>query len=240
MQITMRPMTVDEAWEQLTNDYYLFHKNLKKYGYTCWNFIPKPMYEEFNKLNPTETDIKNYHDKFVGIYNRNVACLNRFDDIFKSYVKPMLERAINKFLVHLLPSWNASLPDKLEILCTFGNGAGYLRKNDKESQIRFRMSRFSDNKDKVLDTFFHEFVHILIENPIIQKYNVPQNLKERIVDLICYEFIQTPVQKMFINSFANKYITPEAIKTDLPGAVQKMMTDYTILQQKQNSMVQKQ
>lgn len=237
MQITMRPMTVNEAWQQLSNDYHLFHKDLKKYGYTCWNFIPKPMYKEFNNLNPTEIDIKNYHDKFVHIYNHNATCLNRFDDIFQSYVKPMLERAINKFLIPLLPSWNAILPEKLEILCTFGNGAGYVRKSDKESQIRFRMSRFSDDKDRLLDTFFHEIVHILIENPIIKKYNVPQDLKERIVDLICYEFIQKTVQKMFVNSFANKYITSETIKTDLPGAVQKMMADYILLQQKQKSTV---
>lgn len=77
----------------------------------------------------------------------------------------------------------------------------------------------------------------MIENPIIKKYNVPQDLKERIVDLICYEFIQKPVQKMFVNSFANKYITSETIKTDLPGAVQKMMADYILLQQKQKSTV---
>ena len=86
---------------------------------------------------------------------------------------------------------------------------------------------------------FHEFVHMLIETSIIQKYHVPQNLKERIVDLICYEYIKKPVQPMFEESFANAYITPEAIKTDLPGAVQKMMMDYTILQQNQNSMLQK-
>ena len=68
---------------------------------------------------------------------------------------------------------------------------------------------------------------------------MPQNLKERIVDLICYEFIKKPVQPMFEKSFANVYITPDAIKTDLPGAVQKMMADYILLQQKQNSVVRK-
>ncbi|MCR4917517.1 MAG: hypothetical protein K5912_01065 [Alphaproteobacteria bacterium] len=130
----------------------------------------------------------------------------------------MLERAINKFLIPLLSSWNAVLPEKLEILCTFGKGAGYLRESDKKAEIRFRMLRYPDDKDVVLDTLFHEFVHLLIEKPIIQLYNVPQDLKERIVDLICYEFIQKPVQKMFENSFTNAYITPETIKTDLPGA----------------------
>ena len=63
--------------------------------------------------------------------------------------------------------------------------------------------------------------------------HLPQNLKERIVDLICYEYIKKPVQSMFEESFANAYITPETIKTDLPGAVAKMMTDYNTMQQKQ-------
>jgi hypothetical protein len=92
----------------------------------------------------------------------------------------------------------------------------------------------------MLGTILHEFVHILIENQIIRKYNVPQNFKERIVEIICQELFNKPVRQRFINLFLDKYITPETIKTDLPGAVQKMMTDYIILQQKQNSMVQKQ
>ncbi len=128
--------------------------------------------------------------------------------------------------ISLLPSWNATLPEKLEIFCTFGRGASYNRKSDKLATIDFRMSRYPDDKNVVLNTLFHEFIHMLIENPIIQEYKVPQDLKERIVDLIGYECIQIPVQSMFANSFANKYITPETIKTDLPGAVEKMMSDY--------------
>ena len=67
------------------------------------------------------------------------------------------------------------------------------------------------------------------------KYNVPQDLKERIVDLICLETIGRPVQERFKDSFANAYITPEAIRADLAGAVKKMMTDYNIIQQQQNT-----
>lgn len=36
---------------------------------------------------------------------------------------------------------------------------------------------------------------------------------------------------MFEKSFANACITLDAIKKDLPGAVAKMMADYTIQQQ---------
>ena len=65
------------------------------------------------------------------------------------------------------------------------------------------------------------------------KYNVPQDLKERIVDLICLETIGRPVQERFKDSFANTYITPGAIQGDLESAVKKMMADYTALKQAQ-------
>lgn len=37
---------------------------------------------------------------------------------------------------------------------------------------------------------------------------------------------------MFEKSFANAYITVDAIKKDLPGAVAKMMVDYNLMRQK--------
>ena len=33
MQITMRPMTVDEAWKHISGCYWRYHDSLKKYGY---------------------------------------------------------------------------------------------------------------------------------------------------------------------------------------------------------------
>lgn len=83
--------------------------------------------------------------------------------------------------------------------------------------------------------FMHDFVHILIQEQIIEKYNVPQDLKERIVDIIGQELFNKPVQPMFMESFANSYITPEAIRTDLSGAVKKMMADYNAIKQQQNT-----
>ncbi len=46
------------------------------------------------------------------------------------------------------------------------------------------------------------------------------------------DLFKKPVQRMFENSFANAYITPDVIKTNLPGAVAKMMKDYIAIQQK--------
>ena len=71
----------------------------------------------------------------------------------------------------------------------------------------------------------------MIEEPIITQYNVPQNLKENIVDIICLELFGREPRNHFDRSFANAYITPEAIRTDLAGAVKKMMADYTAIKQ---------
>lgn len=223
----MRPMTAEEAWEYIFDRYKAFHNNLKKFGYDYNMWIPnnESIRSMFAKENLTDKEIDVYKNLFINkIYNEQD--LRRFDDVFNKEVKLKLERAINKFLVPLLPLWNAKLPEKLTILCAYGCGGGYDRDGDKLATIMFRMSEYLGNKYGMFNTFFHEFVHLLIETPIIQKYHVPQDLKERIVDIICYEFIQKPVQKSFENSFANAYITPEAIKTNLPAAVQKMMSDY--------------
>jgi hypothetical protein len=229
-------MTAEEAWKYILERHTAFHKGLRKFGYKYNTWVPKPNNEHikamFEKEKLTEQDIKFYKNFFITeIYNADN--LRQFDSNFVEFVRPMMEKGINKFLVPLLPNWNAVLPKKLEILCTYGVGAGYSRKSDEYAVITFRMSRYPDNKESMLDTMLHEFIHLLIEKPIIEKYNVPHNFKERIVDLIGTEFFGKHIQERFVNAFVDKYITPEAIKTDLPGAVAKMMTDYNALQQKQ-------
>ncbi len=240
MQITMRPMTAEEAWNFMLSNHSLYHKLLKRYRASYIDFIPQA--DEFKQMFDKETlndkDIEHYKNIFVNkVYN--VKKLQHLDNIFEDDVKPKFEQAVNQHLVPLLKAWNAIMPKKLEIQCSYGRGSNYWRKSDDVALMLFRMSRYPDDATKFLGIMFHEFVHMLIEKPIIQKYKVPKDLKERIVDLICYECIKRPVQPRYENSFANKYITPEAIKTDLPGAVEKMMADYILLQQKQNSAVRK-
>ncbi|MCL2673640.1 MAG: hypothetical protein FWF01_04585 [Alphaproteobacteria bacterium] len=109
----------------------------------------------------------------------------------------------------------------MEILTAYGAGGSY---NHEKSRIILRVSELS--AEYAVGILQHEFIHLLIEEPIVQKYNIPQDLKERIVDIIGFEYFDIPVQKSFENSFANKYITKEAIETDLPDTVEKMMDDY--------------
>lgn len=179
---------------------------------------------------PTAEQIQYYHDVFVNdIYN--MSDLSRFDSIIMNDVLPNFQRAVEKQIVPLLSAWNATIPKSLTIECMYGNGGSY--GYGTNPRIVWRMSEFNGNKYEILNLFLHEFVHILIEIPIIIQYNVPQDLKECIVDIICLELFGRKPQNKFDKSFANLYITPTAIKTDLAGAVKKMMADYTAIKQSQ-------
>lgn len=233
MEIIMRPMTEEEVWNFLIKRHHAYHTNLKNYGYGYSSFIPKTksMHEMFSKETLSDEDIKKYRESVTKLYD--VEQLKRLDGIFAGDVKQKIADAANEVLSTLLSSWDAVLPENLEILCTYGNGGSYyVSKDGKYAQIVLRMSRMQEDKNGLFGLLTHEFIHILIQRQIIDKYHVPQDLKERIVDIIGLELFQKPVQSKFTNSFANAYITPETIKTDLTGAVAKMMADYTAMQQK--------
>ena len=231
MQIKIKHMNAEGAWECIVNAYKNYESNLKNYEYKYDMFIPDDdrMREMFEQPKLTPEQIQHYHDIFVNeIYK--LSDLTHQDDNIKTAI-PHVQNRIKTHIEPLLPAWGATMPETLSIKCAYGFGAGYA--HGKNATILFR----TNNNDKRNDygiylVFLHEFVHILIEEQIIRKYNVPQDLKERIVDIIGQELFKKPVQPRFENSFANTYITPEAIRNDLVGAVKKMMADYTLMQQK--------
>lgn len=234
MQITMRPMTMEEAWQYLLMRYSKF-KNLKKFGYGFEMWIPdlEQIKEMFAKPVLTDADKAKYEKIFKAYYDEKH--LRVFDDAFNKDIKQKLELAINKYLAPLVSSWNTKLPDNLEILCGYGRGGSYgIPDENNNASITLRASSFKRDPKLVFNVLFHEFVHLLIQKPIIEKYHVPQDLKERIVDIICLNFINMPVQPRFQESFANNYINLDVIKNNLPKAVEKMMMDYNALN-KQNS-----
>jgi len=224
MQVVLKHATPEYAWNRILNVHNEYHKTLKRFGYKYDRFIPDDtrLRDMFDIEHLTDEQNKHYHDIFVNeIYDVND--LNKFDDVISNQVIPMFLRGVER-LVPLLNSWGAKLPEKLYISCDYGCGGSY--RYTAPHTITFRCTGFTGNHFGMTGLFMHEFVHILIEEPIIKKYHVPQDLKERIVDIICFEFFNRPVQKSFENSFANKYITVDAIKNDLPGAVAQMMCDY--------------
>ena len=234
MEITIRPMSSEEAWEHIIHNHVAYHKILKHFGYGYENFIPLHDFikDMFNHENLTPQYIDKCKKQFLNdVYD--IKKLQSIESIFENNIKQKFMDSVDKYLQPLCSSWNAIMPDKFEIWCTFGYGSGYWRKDDYTAIMLFRMSRFPKDETSIFNIMFHEFVHMLIEKPIIEKYAVPQNIKERIVDIICYELIRKPVQVVFEDSFSNTYITAESIKTNLSQTVEKMMTDYKALQYNQ-------
>lgn len=242
MNITTRPLTAEESWENILHNHDMYYSELKQFYPEVDTFIPFPgnkdMESMYNKEVLTTKEIEKYRNIVINeLYD--IKTLNRLDNVFQQYVIPELQKRTNEYLLPLLSSWNTQLPKKLEIFYFHDYSSYYNYPINGVASIYFGVNNPSfsadnpfDDKDKIFSLVFHEFIHTLIEIPIIREYGVPQDLKERIVDLICYEFIKRPVQKDFENSFANAYITPDVIRTDLPGAVKKMMKDYKAAQKK--------
>lgn len=233
MQIKIEHLDAESAWQRIIRAHERYHTNLKNYKYSYEMFIPNDdrIREMFEQPKLTEQQIQHYHDIFVNeIYK--LSELTHKDADINSAVQ-MFQNMIETKIKPLLPAWNAKMPKILTIECEYGRGAGY--ESGDNATIMFRMSNDNRNDYNIYLLLMHEFVHILIEEQIIGKYNVPQDLKERIVDIIGQELFKKPVQPMFENSFANAYITPAVIRTDLDSAVKKMMTDYTALKQAQTT-----
>ena len=233
MQIKLEHLDAESAWQRIIRAHERYHTNLKNYKYSYEMFIPDDnrMREMFEQPKLTEQQIQYYHDIFVNEIYKLSDLTRKDQDIAKAIT--LIQNRIKTHIEPLLPAWNATMPETLSIKCTYGYGGGY--SSGRNATILFRMSGDKRNDYGIYLLLMHEFVHILIEEQIIGKYNVPQDLKERIVDIIGQELFNKPVQPMFMESFANSYITPNAIKTDLVGAVKKMMADYNAIKQQQNT-----
>lgn len=226
MEIKLGHMSAETAWKHILQNHSMYHKNLKQFKQYTYDFLipdDKRIGEMFDQTTLSVEQINHYHDIFVNeIYN--VADLSKQDENIKIAVQH-LKKLIENRIKPLLPAWNAKLPDTLAIQCAYGYGAGYIEGDN--AIINLRVSKNKDNDYGIYSTLAHELIHILIEQPIIQKYKVPQDLKEGIVEIIGFElFDKNHHKQRFANSFIESYITPETIKTDFPGAVAKMMTDY--------------
>ena len=220
MEITYRPQTAQEAWDYMLRGHANYHKKLKHFGYGYEGNIPNhPMLMEiYGQEHPTEEQVAECKELFFNeIYNE--ADLRRLDPVIEQQGIPGLLHAASV----LEPV--AKAPEHLRILTAYGHGGTYDHVNRK---ITFRMAGGASGypEGRVAGLLQHEYIHILIEQPVIIRHGVPQNLKERIVDIIGAEYFGIPVQKRFVNKFVDGYITREAVENDLPGAVGKMMAEH--------------
>jgi len=236
MKISYRPYTAEEAWNLTVQSHFWHWRNIKSHGRTVdYIQLHRPIMAPMFDAEILTDDIKQkYREIFMNqVYNEND--LRIFDEHLSEHGPKILQQVADT-LSPFIEKWNSDvkIPKEIKIYTSYGGGGSYHYSDCGDiGLIILRITSGRANTKGINIVIQHELIHILIDIPIILKYNVPHQLKERIVDIIGKEYFGHAEQTPFIDSFANSYITRDAIENDLPGAVKKMMTDYQILQNKQ-------
>ncbi|HCU70809.1 MAG TPA: hypothetical protein DIC35_03605 [Candidatus Moranbacteria bacterium] len=116
--------------------------------------------------------------------------------------------------------WGFKCFEEYSILLTkYGTGGSY---HEDTGIIKVRM----DDSRNYFEAAIHELIHIGIERLIIEKFNLSQQEKERVVDLIYTNILKLPGRVMQNENDdknlarLNEFITEEYIN-DLPSAIEK-------------------
>lgn len=123
---------------------------------------------------------------------------------YKSIINNELEDFKNvidfeKIFKTLNNNWKFKIAKEYKIILTaYGTCGSY---NSTENNI---IIRCTDNATPFPISIFHEAIHIGIEKLIIQKYKLNQMEKERIVDLICKNYIGEEYRMQSLNDKINK------------------------------------
>jgi len=115
-------------------------------------------------------------------YKENIESYKRIRQEIKKELKEK-----NKELNNFLNNLDYPIPKKIFVYFTlYGPGGSYLP--PKEIIIRFNKSFLAKN---LLRKIIHETIHLIIEKPVIQKYNISHWEKENIVN----SFFNYPILK---------------------------------------------
>lgn len=222
MNITFRHFNADESWDHILWAYEWHWNRGTNYYKNVSRWIPKSPELESAFLNPDKNEIQSLREYFItGIYNEKD--LTKYNEYIKSTLIPDLTAFARDFGA-IMQRQSVRIPESCTICTTYGNGGSYNFEVGRE-ELTLRVSGINDPA-RLTGIAKHEFVHILIENQIIMKYNIPQDVKESIVDIICELYFARPPQNFPILSFVRKYIGKESIENDLARAAKNMMEDY--------------
>lgn len=132
------------------------------------------------------------NEDFPQIYNLLEANIYKESNYALALNQAKTQEALINTLVHQLVtvknSWNWSFKtfEQYPVLFTlYGTGGSYDPDLGTVTLFTTKEGRFM-NYDKPANTIIHEIVHMGIEQSIVQKYNLPHGLKERIVDTIVF------------------------------------------------------
>lgn len=152
-----------------------FYKNLN-------NPIINSMIEDTYLLE--EKKYIEYNKRHFNLFVRELYPNCGYDDIANSLLENIaqLEQVLPKFKA-LNESWGFKLFDQYNInLDYFSSGGKY---NSSDGSVKLGINTGQVNIQVAIFIAIHEMVHLGIEENIVQKYNLPQEEKERIVDNLC-------------------------------------------------------
>ena len=141
--------------------------------------------------------------------------------------RELVEASFEKLAV-LHENWDFKLMQQYKVILTlYGPGGSY---DPSIGQIIIKTTSEGIKLFDPEETIIHEIVHIGIQENIVQMYNLTQNEKERLVDLICSIYLKEllPLYKMQERGDKNvdSFVTEEAIKKNLPAAIKNYVKQY--------------
>lgn len=224
--LIFRAQTSEEAFSYV-EDLYSQLPWFKENGYQ----VSLPLHPKFeyllqNSKTLSETDKDDLKEVFfteiynISLYNHSLQDLKESESL--------ITRGLEK-LATLKENWGFNLMGKYEIVLTlYGPGGDY---NSKKGIVRlFTTPHGKFKRSTGYEVLLHEIVHIGIEEAIVKKYKLSHWEKERLVDLICSQYLNDvlPAYKMQqkgdkrIDAFADQY----AIIYELPLSIAKFIEQH--------------
>ena len=154
--------------------------------------VDLPQHEAFTKLYKNPETVLSYDENHLrNIFYTEIYDSTAFDKGLKKIqkTKTIVENALEK-VAPLHGNWGFKLMPQYEIILTlYGPGGRY---NSRTGQVIMKTTPDGTFHcyNNVATTIIHEIVHIGIEENIVHKYKLTHNEKERLVDLICSNYLK--------------------------------------------------
>lgn len=120
-------------------------------------------------------------------------------------------------------NWGFKVFDTYQLDLTYGGSGGSY--NPCKGKVILRMPKQPDFQQMATKNWerliVHEMLHIGIEENIVKAFNLSQNEKERVVDLMTRYFTKDPYMQERGEKRMDAFVTEEAIVHNLVEAVQK-------------------
>lgn len=199
-----------------------------KLGWYCQNNYPTDILPEGEMLEEMKLSVQKgeKEDIFTQKFFKRVT-EEYYDEIFFKQVDtlinskiPCIARICADFS-KLETNWGFKVLDTYELDLTYGGPGGSY--NPYKGKVILRMPKhpsFQQIETKNWERLIvHEMLHIGIEENIVKAFNLSQNEKERVVDLMTRYFTKDPYMQDRGDKLMDAFVTDEAIVRNLPQAV---------------------